>query len=102
MILKPGSRWKSAVSNAEVVVVRAPKDEAALASGGHPMVAFGAQPPAGLSAAADLSEELLVGKRYFDEESGTEILCSKAGVGSLTLNERPLLRRDAKPLPASD
>ena len=42
MDLKPGSRWKSAVCAAEVIVVRATKAPAELACGGHPMTATGA------------------------------------------------------------
>jgi hypothetical protein len=101
MILKPGSRWKSAVCSAEVVVVRAPKDEAVLSCGGHPMTPIGETPPAGLTMAPG-SGGVSVGKRYFDEQTQTEVLCSKAGGGSLALDGRPLLLREAKPLPSSD
>jgi hypothetical protein len=65
------------------------------------MVAFGATPPAGLTA-VDAGEGVQVGKRYFDEESGAEVLCSKAGAGALSISGRALQRRDAKPLPSSD
>jgi hypothetical protein len=44
----------------------------------------------------------LLGKRYSDTESGFEALCSKAGVGSLSLSGRPLVTKGAKSLPASD
>jgi hypothetical protein len=43
-----------------------------------------------------------VGKRYTDEVSGLELLCTKAGKGSLSLGSTPLLLKDAKPLPSSD
>lgn len=102
MSLKPGSRWKSAVSDAEVVVVKAPPEASALECGGHPMVAHGGEKPAGLTIAADQAEGVQVGKRYFDEETGTEVLCSKAGAGSLFMAGRPLQLRAAKQLPASD
>lgn len=102
MALKPGSRWKSAVSDAEVVVVRASAQATALECGGHPMVAHGGERPAGLSPAADRAEGIQVGKRYFDEETGAEVLCSKAGAGSLSMDGRPLQLRAAKQLPASD
>jgi hypothetical protein len=102
MSLKPGSRWKSAVSDAEVVVVKAPPEASALECGGHPMVAHGGEKPAGLTIAADQAEGVQVGKRYFDEETGTEVLCSKAGAGSLFMAGRALQLRAAKQLPASD
>jgi hypothetical protein len=102
MSLKPGSRWKSAVCDAEVVVVRASPEAAALECGGHPMAAHGGETPAGLAIAPDRAEGIQVGKRYFDEETGTEVLCSKAGTGSLSMAGRPLQLRAAKQLPASD
>ena len=43
-----------------------------------------------------------VGKRYVDEETGTELLCTRAGSGSLSMDGRPLMLKGAKPLPASD
>ena len=102
MALKPGSRWRSAVCDAEVVVVRAGQDAPALECGGHPMAAHGAERPAGLSLSADHAGGLQVGKRYFDEETGVEVLCSKAGAGSLSMNGKPLLQKEAKALPSSD
>jgi hypothetical protein len=43
-----------------------------------------------------------LGKRYADEETGTEVLCTKPGEGSLSIGDVPLPFKDAKPLPASD
>jgi hypothetical protein len=43
-----------------------------------------------------------LGKRYVDESSGLEVLCTKAGTGTLTLDGTPLTLQGAKPLPASD
>jgi hypothetical protein len=100
--LKPGSRWKSAVCDAEVVVVRAPKTAVSLECGGHPMAPHAAERPAGLTLAADRSEGIQVGKRYADEEAGVEVLCNKAGAGSLSIDGRPLKRKEAKALPSSD
>ena len=102
MTLKPGSRWRSAVSAAEVVVVRPPKEDATLECGGHPMLAQGAEAPAGLTIAADRNDAIMAGKRYFDEQTLTEVLCAKAGSGSLSLDGRLMQLREAKPLPASD
>jgi len=102
MELKPGSRWKSAVCDGEVVVVRAAKAPAVLECGGHAMVPHAAERPVGVTAAADRSEGILTGKRYVDEESGVEILCSKAGKGSLWMDGRPLQVKAAKALPSSD
>lgn len=42
----------------------------------------------------------LVGKRYALE--GVELLCTKAGAGSLSLGETPIPSQDAQQLPSSD
>ena len=101
MELKPGSRWKSAPCNTEVVVVRPPKGEVVLECGGHPMMpAPGEASDADLS--PDFSEGTLIGKRYFDEESGLEVLGAKGGAGSLSASGRPMRVKEAKALPSSD
>jgi hypothetical protein len=43
-----------------------------------------------------------LGKRYSDDELGIELLCTKAGEGSLSVGETVLAVKGAKPLPASD
>jgi hypothetical protein len=50
----------------------------------------------------ELSGGSLLGKRYADEDLGLELLCTKAGDGSLTLDGSPLGLKSAKPLPSSD
>lgn len=102
MDLKPGSRWRSAVCTAEVVVVRPPKEAVSLECGGQPMVAFGAERPEGLSPAAGQDGGVATGKRYADPDTGLELLVSKAGQGSLALNGKPLALKEAKALPSSD
>ncbi len=103
MDLKPGSRWKSAVCAAEAVVVRAPSGPVTLACGGEPMLAWAAERPAAASAVAgghDTGSQM--GKRYGDPETGLEVLCAKPGAGSLSVDGRLLVVKDAKKLPASD
>ena len=102
MELKPGSRWKSAVCDAEVIVVRAAKDPVTLECGGHAMGPHGAAPASGATLSPDLSDGVQVGKRYVDDQTGVEVLCTKAGKGSLSLDGRPLSKKEAKALPASD
>ena len=48
------------------------------------------------------AEGTQVGKRYADPDSGLEVLCTKAGDGSLALGGTRLALTDAKPLPSSD
>jgi hypothetical protein len=102
MDLKPGSRWKSAVCDAEVVVVRPPSTAAVLECGGAAMTPHAAERPAGLSLSPDHAAGSLLGKRYTDVESGLEALCTKPGAGSLSLDGRPLSVKEAKKLPSSD
>jgi hypothetical protein len=99
---KAGSRWRSAVCDTEVVVVRAATTDVELGCGGQPLVPLDAERPAGLTIDAGLAEGSPVGKRYADAGSGVEVLVTKAGAGSLTVDGRPIPRKDAKPLPSSD
>lgn len=102
MKLTPGSRWKSAVCDTEVVVVKGPREAAELACGGTAMVAMGAERAAGAAPDAKHNSGSLLGKRYADEVKGLELLCTKGGQGSLTLDGRPLAIRAANRLPSSD
>ena len=43
----------------------------------------------------------VMGKRYVDE-SGAEVLVTKAGAGTLSIGDVPMSIKEAKPLPASD
>jgi hypothetical protein len=102
MQLKPGSRWKSAVCTAEVVVVRPPTEDVTLECGGVPMIALHAARPEGLAVDPAHASGVTIGKRYTDAESGIEALGSKAGAGSLSVDGRPLGLKAAKALPSSD
>lgn len=102
MELKPGSRWKSAVCDTEVVVVRPPKTQVTLECGGHPMVANSEAKPEGLTLSPERSAGSSMGKRFSDEETGLEVLCVKAGAGSISIDGREIGTKEAKKLPASD
>jgi hypothetical protein len=102
MDLKPGSRWKSAVCDTEVVVVRPSKTPITLECGGHPMIPHAAEKPAALAVDQDHAEGCQAGKRFFDEATGVEVLCTKAGAGSLSIDGRPIGAKEAKKLPSSD
>lgn len=100
--VKPGLRLRSAVDTTEVIVVRAPGAAVELACGGPPMVPAGEELPAGGAVDPEWAGGTLLGKRYASEETGLELLCTKAGEGSLSLGGRALGMKDAKPLPSSD
>jgi hypothetical protein len=98
--LKPGGRLRSQVSEVEVVVVRPPSSEVVLSCGGETMVDVATEaPPVGSPADG---EPTVLGKRYVDDESGLELLCTKGGAGSLSADGRALTVKGAKPLPSSD
>lgn len=100
--LKPGTRLRSSVCEAEVVVVKAPAGEVDLRCGGHPLVPVGEDAPGGLAVEPGFDGGLLIGKRYTDEAGELELLCSKAGTSSLSVGDQVLGQKDAKPLPSSD
>lgn len=100
MQLKPGTRLESVTCGTQVVVVKAPAADVDVRCGGEPMQPVGTggerRPISGSG------DPTLVGKRYADEELGLELLCTSAGDGSLSVGDRPLLVKGAKPLPSSD
>jgi hypothetical protein len=101
MELVSGSRWKSTVCDTEVIVVRAADGARTLGCGGSDMVPVDGDGSGGTIDPA-LSGGTLVGKRYGDEASGLEVLCTKGGAGTLTLDGEALPVKGAKPLPSSD
>jgi hypothetical protein len=102
MELRPGSRWRSAVCDAEIVIVKPPSAPGVLECGGLALMSHKETRDTSLSPAEDHSGGTQLGKRYIDEETGLEALCSKTGKGSLSLNGKPLTLKDAKKLPSSD
>jgi hypothetical protein len=101
MGLKPGSRLRSRVSEAEFVIIRASEGDQTVAAGGVETVAMDSAAPR-TEIVGDTSGEVLMGKRYVDEQDTFEVLCTKAGLGDLTVDGRPLRLKSAKPLPSSD
>jgi hypothetical protein len=101
MQLKAGTRLRSATDACEIVVVKAPADPVDLRCGGHPFLAIEAEAsPESVEAGFDEGTQL--GKRYADDELGIEVLCTKAGEGSISVGETILAVKGAKALPASD
>lgn len=101
MELKPGTRLRSAVGSAEVVVIRAPGGDVAVTIGGVPVV--GLDEEASEAAIAPGSEgSTLLGKRYVNADQTVELLCSKPGEGALAVDGQTLELKEAKPLPSSD
>lgn len=102
MRLKPGQKLRSAVCEAQVVVVKAPAADVEVGCGGAPLLVDGQEPDGAAALDPGVGEGPLLGKRYADEELGLELLCSRAGQGALTVDGRVLPVKGAKPLPSSD
>jgi hypothetical protein len=101
--LTPGSRWKSKVCETEVVLVKPPGRSGELQCGGVAMLPHGPlRPDQSDAPAPNHTNGSLLGKRYGDQASGIEVLCTRAGLGSLSFDGQPLALRQAKPLPSSD
>ena len=98
--LKAGGRFKSAVCDTQVMVIKAPAGEFTLACGGADMIA----PTTAGSGELDptLAGQTLIGKRYVNADESLELLCTKGGTGTLTLDGTPLEIKQAKQLPSSD
>jgi hypothetical protein len=102
MQLKVGSRWKSVADATEIVVVRAPTTDVSLECGGYAMAAAGSTFEQVDGPRAGLAEGTAIGKRYTDDARAIELLVTKAGEGSLTVDSVPLSAAEAKQLPSSD
>jgi hypothetical protein len=102
MDIKAGLRLRSAVDDTEVIVVKSAEDSVDIRCGGHEMLPMDAVRPDGLAAQGGFDTGTALGKRYTDEASTLELLCTKGGPSSLSVGETPLQLKDAKPLPSSD
>lgn len=100
--IEAGSRLRSTTCTTEVMVVRVADPDAVLSCGGHPMRPSSEPAGDGAEVLAPFDGGSQIGKRYHDEAAGLEVLCTKAGAGSLSVDGRTLPAREAKPLPASD
>ena len=101
IVLKAGSRLRSAVDATEVVVVKVDPATVDLRCGGHAMVDI-SDHPSDQQLDPAWADGTSLGKRYGSDELGLEVLCTKAGEGSLSIGDEPLLTKASKPLPASD
>ncbi|MET7768446.1 hypothetical protein [Nocardia sp. NPDC005366] len=100
-MIKNGSRLRSQVCDTEVIVVKAADSLDDLRAGGVPMVAIDGEKAVGATLDVDFADGTVMGKRYVDD-SGAEVLVTKAGLGSLSVGATKLSLKEAKPLPASD
>jgi hypothetical protein len=102
MELKNGTRLRSQVDDTQVIVVKGLPGDIDLGSGGHPMIELSDAPTEGLSVKDGFDGGALLGKRYTDASGDLELLVSKGGGASLSLDGVVLEVKQAKALPASD
>ncbi|ROO87910.1 hypothetical protein EDD29_5558 [Actinocorallia herbida] len=102
MKLRAGQQLVSAVDTTKLIVVRAPGEEVTVTCAGVAMHDPAASAPEGAAADPAQQDGSALGKRYADEALGIELLCTKAGTGTLAVNGAPLALQGAKALPASD
>ena len=100
-MIKNGTRLQSQVCDTQVIVVRSSDALDDLRIGGAPVVPIGDEVDANLTLDEAFAAGTLMGKRYVDD-TGAEVLVTKAGKGSLSVGSTPLQIKEAKPLPASD
>ncbi|SER08438.1 hypothetical protein SAMN04488038_11590 [Solimonas aquatica] len=95
--MKPGIKLKSTVCDTEVMVIRG--SNVVVECGGAPM---SEKPGERGTLNPGFAEGSKIGKRYVDSAGNIELLCVKAGQGSLSIAGAPLQLKEAKPLPSSD
>ena len=100
--LKSGVRLKSSVCSTEVMIVHSDNPQTEILCGGAVMVQLGEVANSGETLSSDHSIGTLLGKRYEDAGKTIEVLCLKAGEGSLSIGDTPLVVKEAKKLPSSD
>lgn len=97
-----GTRLRSAVDDTQVIVIRSPARPVDVTCGGHPLQPIDTEVLSAATISAGHDCGTVVGKRYVDEGSGLEMLCTKSGVGALFADDNPMTIKVAKALPASD
>lgn len=102
VVLKAGTRLKSAVCDTQIMVLRVPSVALEIGCGGHPMLTMQETAPTGLALDEAFAEPSLTGKRYVDAGETMEFLCTKGGAGALSVDGVRLAVKQAKALPSSD
>jgi hypothetical protein len=100
--LTPGTKLASTVCDTEVIVVRPPSEPVEVECGGAPMVPADDAGDGSGPVDAGHAGGTALGKRYVHDGSGLELLCTRPGEGSLSVEGVDLPLKEAKPLPSSD
>src|SRR5271156_2346244 len=98
-MIKNGTRLQSQVCDTQVIVVKAASSLDDLRAGGRAMVPIGEDTVCDATLDPTFADGNVIGKRYVDE-TGAEVLVTKAGAGTLSVGATPLSLKEARPLPA--
>lgn len=96
--MKPGMKIKSSVCDTEVMIIKG--TNFSVNCGGAPMSDAKAEGAGEVD--PNFANGTQVGKRYVNSDGSVELLCVKAGKGSLSIDGQELPIKDSKPLPSSD
>jgi hypothetical protein len=100
MQLKVGERLACGDCGVQVIVVRTAAGDVDVTCDGRAL--DGIDGAAASKGAADAAAGTQLGKRYVDEKSGLELLCTSSGAGTLEAAGAPMQLKAAKVLPSSD
>jgi hypothetical protein len=98
--LKSGAKLKSVVCDTQVMIIKGLPGEHDLCCGGPSMVG-GTEEGSG-TLDPDKAEGTGTGRRYVNSDETLELLCVKAGKGTLYLDGVKMEPKQAKALPSSD
>jgi hypothetical protein len=97
-----GQRVFDRASGGEFIVVRAPDADLDLTIGGQSPILDQSDSSAPIGADTSAPQQVILGKRYANDDGSLELLCVKPGTNVPVLAGRPLDAVQPKPLPASD
>ena len=98
MQLKPGLKLNGTTSTAQVIVIRGTGEVDIRCAGAIMSTDVAAETPA----EGESDRTVQLGKRYTDVAGTVDLLCTKPGVGPLSIGEVELQLKATKALPASD
>lgn len=102
MQLRPGQRLRSQVCETQIIIVRPAETDVILKCGGSLMVDLDSDIQSDSAPQDGLASGNEMGKRYVTKDGPLEVLVTKAGIGTLTVGDDPLLVKEVTPLPSSD
>lgn len=100
--IKPGTKLQSTVCDTVVMIIKTGEFKSVMC-GGEPMIGFNVENKNENSKIdSAFADGTIMGKRYVNADQSFEALCIKPGGGSLSIDQIPLVVKQAKILPSSD